>query len=173
MANVTEIGNRVASAAILPSGERIAVLNLNNEVDFYSTSYRKHISTTPINVPGPVPHQRKFIADITFIDDETVAFGHSNGYVGFITYGMTDSVKTFTIDGDGPKGEVFRCPIQTIAYGLIGHQPHILAVIPSSLAASGVRPHYHADVHIGRISNSPVTSTRDSSEFDSVVSLHF
>lgn len=62
-------------------------MNLRDGIDFYSTSRCEYQSTTKYTVSSQVP-PRNFIVDIVFIDDDTVAFGHSDGLVGFATYGV-------------------------------------------------------------------------------------
>lgn len=38
---------------------------------------------------------------MVFIDEETVAFGHSDGYVAFATFGVNSITGSFKPNGDG------------------------------------------------------------------------
>lgn len=71
-------------------------MNLQNGIDFYSTSRRVYDTTTSYSLSRQNPPQN-FIVDILFVDEDTVAFGHSDGFVGFATYGVPGMDTTFEI----------------------------------------------------------------------------
>lgn len=64
----------------------MAVANLSDGVDWYSTSHQKYAMTTQFAVTDS--QGRNPIVGIVFVDDDTVAVGHANGIVVFASYGF-------------------------------------------------------------------------------------
>ncbi|KAH9475618.1 hypothetical protein JR316_0012735 [Psilocybe cubensis] len=113
----------LGSAAISPSGEQVAVMN---------------IRTPPKNL----------IVNIIFVDEDTVAVGHSDGYVAFATFGVSEICGTFALDDDN-----YRAPVQAITFGLVNHQPHIFAVIPAFSPWMRTHGAIANTIHVGLIQN--------------------
>ena len=93
---------RIGFSAVSPSGKRIATMNLKDGVDFYSTSHKKFITSTksPTSAPQGIATQ------IAFVDDDTVAVGHSGGMIYFATFGMDQSVITFPLSQETETREI-------------------------------------------------------------------
>ena len=93
---------RIGFSAVSPSGKRIATMNLKDGVDFYSTSHKKFITSTksPPSAPQGIATQ------IAFVDDDTVAIGHSGGIIYFATFGMDQSVVTFPLSQETEMREI-------------------------------------------------------------------
>uniref|UniRef100_A0A8H7Y961 Uncharacterized protein n=1 Tax=Psilocybe cubensis TaxID=181762 RepID=A0A8H7Y961_PSICU len=137
----------LGSAAISPSGERLAVMNLTDGIDFYSTTHRRLLSTTRYGLSTRNP-PRNLIVDIIFIDEDTVAFGHSDGYVAFATFGIGEISRTFSIDGHR-----FRAPIQTITFGFVERRPFVFAIVHPFDPWIPSRDPRAINIHIGLIDN--------------------
>ncbi|KAH9485997.1 hypothetical protein JR316_0000060 [Psilocybe cubensis] len=147
---VTFLGRKgiiLGSAAISPSGERLAVMNLTDGIDFYSTTHRRLLSTTRYGLSTRNP-PRNLIVDIIFIDEDTVAFGHSDGYVAFATFGIGEISRTFSIDGHR-----FRAPIQTITFGFVERRPFVFAIVHPFDPWIPSRDPRAINIHIGLIDN--------------------
>lgn len=153
----------LGSAAISPSGERIAVMNLCDGIDFYSATHREFISTTKYAMTARRPRQN-LVVDIVFVDEDTVAFGHSDGYIGFASYGFERISGTFKIEARELDGistifdlcigiDLVLVPIQTICFGITQFGPLILGLVPSS-AVHRHSNRYASEIHIGRIEDS-------------------
>lgn len=104
-----------ASSAISPSGERVAVANLSDGVDFYSTSSRSYMST----VRFTVWHGNKNpVSDVVFIDEDHVGLGHADGSIRILTFG-SDRYITASV------GEHSHTPIQQMVssmyHGVLRH----------------------------------------------------
>ena len=93
---------RIGFSAVSPSGKRIATMNLKDGVDFYSTSHKTFIMSTqsPRSAPQGIATQ------ITFVDDDTVAVGHSGGTIYFATFGMGQSIVTFSLTQETETREI-------------------------------------------------------------------
>uniref|UniRef100_A0A8H7XQG1 Uncharacterized protein n=1 Tax=Psilocybe cubensis TaxID=181762 RepID=A0A8H7XQG1_PSICU len=137
----------LGSAAISPSGERVAVMNMCDGIDFYSTTHRRLLSTTRYVLSSRTP-PRNLIVDIIFVDEDTVAVGHSDGYVAFATFGVSEICGTFALDDNN-----YRAPVQAITFGLVNHQPHIFAVIPAFSPWMRTHGAIANTIHVGLIQN--------------------
>jgi len=76
----------VGSAAVSPSGERVAVANLRNGIDWYSVSHKSYAMTTKFK--NTTNRGGNYVVGIVFIDEDTVAVGHIDGKVIFASCGI-------------------------------------------------------------------------------------
>ena len=93
---------RIGFSAVSPSGKRIATMNLKDGVDFYSMSHKKFITSTKLPTFAP----QGIATQITFVDDDTVAIGHSGGMIYFATFRMDQSVITFPLSQETETREI-------------------------------------------------------------------
>lgn len=144
-----------------PSGERIAVMNLRDGIDFYSTSRRQFLSTTKYEMTRQDPPQN-LLVDILFVDDETVAFGHSDGMIGFATFGL-EEVDNFFETGHDISGmcllfatsvslnlTYLLVPIRSITFGFVDNKPLIFG-LTSPLPSGRSSARFPSDIYVGRI----------------------
>lgn len=61
-------------------------MNLKDGLDWYSLSHQKYITTTKYTVSKSRP-PISLVVDLIFVDEETVAVGHVDGYVSLVSYG--------------------------------------------------------------------------------------
>ncbi|KAJ3507001.1 hypothetical protein NLJ89_g6546 [Agrocybe chaxingu] len=78
-------GTLIGSSAMSPSGERIATWNLQNGVDWFSTSHKTFNMPTTFRLDS---QSKTYIVGIAFIDEDTVVLGHATGRLYFATVGM-------------------------------------------------------------------------------------
>ncbi|KAH9480139.1 hypothetical protein JR316_0006736 [Psilocybe cubensis] len=125
----------IGSCAISPSRERLAVKNLANGIDWYSTSHQRYVGTTLLE------NTHQFIVDIAFLDEETVAIG-SQGSVLLATFGFNSPTGVFNTE------DYYSKSVQTVACGIISKYPVILSVSPRRAGNTNGR---NAIIHIARI----------------------
>ncbi|KAH9478989.1 hypothetical protein JR316_0009452 [Psilocybe cubensis] len=133
----------VASSALSPSGERLAIKTVNHTIEWYSISHQKRLSTTVISRRNDIANS---LVDMTFLDEDTVIVGHDSGCVILASYGMEDPTGIFNTDD-------FECmPIQALTCGVPKgtERPLILAVarrmLPDTLDFA-----YNSVIHVGEI----------------------
>lgn len=158
----SDIFASVGSSAVSPSGDRLAIMNLIDGIDFYSISHRCFSSTTRYTMSRRNPG-RNYLVDMIFVDDETVAFGHSDGYVAFATYGLPFITGSYKPDGDDLMREFAGfirllsthnssdvAPLQTITFGVVNHLPCVFGLV-SSHRTNGFPNRWVTDIHVGQI----------------------
>ncbi|PPQ71545.1 hypothetical protein CVT26_010405 [Gymnopilus dilepis] len=112
--------SHVASSAISPSGERLAVFNLSDGTDWYSLSYKKYLSTTRYSL-GNTETESNLVVDIAFVDEDTVAVGHMDGAVYLVSFGHTSVDSSMVIT-------IAKTPVQHLTVGNYLGRPLIVAV---------------------------------------------
>lgn len=81
---------RIGGTSLSPSGERLAVLNLKDGIDWYSTSHQRYMMTTRYSSYLPAFETNRVVG-VEFLDEDTVVAGHPNGYLIFASFGMSTS----------------------------------------------------------------------------------
>jgi hypothetical protein len=73
----------------------IAVANANDGIDWYLVPQRRFLHTTIYDFCGEY-----YMVDLEFLDDITVAAGHSQSRLIFATVGMLTQPQTYDFPGD-------------------------------------------------------------------------
>ncbi|KIM43803.1 hypothetical protein M413DRAFT_26098 [Hebeloma cylindrosporum] len=118
----------IGFSAVSPSGKRIATMNLKDGVDFYSTSHKKFIMSTK----SPASAPQGIVTQIAFVDDDTVAVGHSSGTIYFASFGMEQAVVSFPLSQEGETQETTADLVQCIAAGPSDGQCLVFGILPTS-----------------------------------------
>ncbi|KJA14095.1 hypothetical protein HYPSUDRAFT_209009 [Hypholoma sublateritium FD-334 SS-4] len=108
------------SAALSPSGRRLAVTNLGLGVDWFSFSHGRFMSTS--HYPTQGRSTGSLITHLKFIDEDTVVVGHCAGTLTFVTFGMSHNPFTLAVG---------TAPIQTLACAILDNNedPVVLAIL--------------------------------------------
>ncbi|KJA16733.1 hypothetical protein HYPSUDRAFT_58081 [Hypholoma sublateritium FD-334 SS-4] len=108
------------SAALSPSGRRLAVTNHGLGIDWYSFCHDRFMSTSHYSTQGR--NAESMITGLTFIDEDTVVVGHCAGSLVFVTFGMSHNPFILPIG---------TTPIQTLAYAKFENDddPIVLAIL--------------------------------------------